>query len=241
MNRFVKLTLSIATLTLIMVFTFIGVSQNIDYNRIILPDNAQNINDLERLIQLAWRNNPDTRILNNRVEAARENVKIARSTWSEGFKITGGFNEYLISEPGNNAFGGRIFPSYQLGVEIPLSIFSYSKTKAAEIVVLNEELAINSRKLDIRAAVSEHYQNYRFNQQALRFQTEITENAFNTFALIEDRFKNGEASLNDYNNAFNNYKNEQLKRANAQRNLEIAVINLERLIGVDINSVLGER
>jgi outer membrane protein TolC len=241
MNSFSKLKSIIFILTPLFLYINTGVSQNIDYNRVILPDNAQNISDLERLVQLAWQNHPDNMILDNRVEVARENVKITRATWVEGLKITGGINEFLISEPVNNFVGGRLFPAYQFGLEIPLSIFSYRKSRAAEMMVINEELSVNSRKLEIRAEVSEHYQNYRFNQQALQIQAEMTENAFNTFALIEDRFKNGEASLNEYNNAFNNYKNEQLKRANAQRNFEIAKIKLERLVGLDLNSVLVER
>jgi outer membrane protein TolC len=242
MNSFSKLKMVFIILTAIsFLFHHSSVCQHIDYNRIILPDNAQNIDDLERLVQLAWRNHPQNQILTNRVDIARENVRVTRGTWAEGLKITGGINEFMISEPVNQTLVGRMFPAYQVGLEIPLSVFSYKRTRAAEMMVMNEELAINARKLEIRALVAENYQNYRFNQQALQIQTEVTENASNTFALIEDRFKSGEASLSEYNNAFNNYKSEQLRRATAQRNLELAKIQLERMVGVDLNSVLVEQ
>ena len=241
MNHFGKFRVLLIFLIITWICPSLANSQNIDYNRVILPENAQNINELERLVQLAWKNHPDNKIATNQVDIAREQVRLSKGNWASGFKLTGNINEFMLKEPTNNIVGERLFPAYNVGIEIPLSIFSYSKVKSAELVVANEELAIYKRKLDVRAQVSENYQDYKYNQLALQIQTEVTENAFNTFALIEDRFKNGEASLNDYNNAFNNYKSEQLKRANAQRNLQIAVVRLERLIRVNLDTVIGDR
>jgi len=214
-------------------------SQTIDYNRIILPENAQNISDVEKLVQLAWKNNPANKILDNRVLIAQEQIKVERGTWAKDFKLTGRFNEFMINPPADGATETVYFPSYSFGIEIPLSIFSPTRAKAAAIQVQNEMLAINDRKLQIRAEVLENYYHYTFNQTALKIQTEVAENASNTFALIQDRFKNGQATLDEYNNAYNNLKNEQLKQAEAQRNFQIAAARLERLIGLDVNAALA--
>lgn len=214
-------------------------AQTIDYNRIILPENAQNISDVEKLVQLAWKNNPVNQILDNRILMAKEQIKVERGAWTDDFKLTGRVNEFMINPPADGITDAIYFPAYSFGIEIPLSIFSHSKAKAASINVQNEMLAVNEKKLQIRAEVFENYHHYTFNQTALKIQTEVAENASNTFALIQDRFKNGQATLDEYNNAYNNLKSEQLKRAEAQRNFQIAATRLERLIGLDINAALA--
>lgn len=215
-------------------------AQTIDYNRIILPENAQNISEVEKLIQLAWKNNPVAQIMSARTEIAQEQVRIERGAWIEGVKLSGNVNEFMISPPADGIADIQYYPGYSFGIEIPLSIFSHGKAKAAQLAVQNELMAVNESKLRIRAEVLENYHNYKFNEEALKIQTEVAENASNTFALIEDRFKNGQASLDEYNNAYNALKSEQLKKAEAQRDYDIAVTRLERLVGIDLNLALAE-
>ena len=219
-------------------------AQTIDYNRIILPDNAQNISESERLVQLAWKNNPQNRIVGNDIKIARQQIKIIKSSWLEDIRLTGNFNEFVMEDlnPENEArvVGGDFYPLYNIGISIPLATFfrTPQKVKKAQYALDNQLERENSQKLRIRAVVLRSYENYKMTKEALRIQTQITENALNTFSLVEDRFKNGEATLDEYNNAFNYFKDEQLRKVEVQKEFNIAKLDLEELIGVDLDMII---
>ena len=63
------------TFTVLFVFALASLSaaaQNVDYNKIILPDGAVVVDLEEKLVQLAWRNNPQTKMAADAVTEARE-------------------------------------------------------------------------------------------------------------------------------------------------------------------------
>ena len=42
--------------------------QNVDYNKIILPDHVQSPDFAEKLVQLAWKNNPQNEVLRREIK-----------------------------------------------------------------------------------------------------------------------------------------------------------------------------
>ena len=75
----------------------LAVVAQVDYNKIILPDDATDVSFEERLVQLAfWRNNPESQMVYQGVEAAREDGKVAVRQWSTLTGVTGNLNEFSV-------------------------------------------------------------------------------------------------------------------------------------------------
>ncbi len=68
--------------------TSAALAQSVDYNKIILPDGAVVLDLEEKLVQLAWKNNPKTRIAAEAVTEAREQTRAIRHNWSNTIGVT---------------------------------------------------------------------------------------------------------------------------------------------------------
>src|SRR5688500_12122389 len=77
--------------------------QQIDYNKIILPKNAQNIDLGERLVQIAWDNNPENKAIIQEKEVAKQNVRIARWAFLDNIYGVYNINEFTYSENTNSS------------------------------------------------------------------------------------------------------------------------------------------
>jgi len=231
--------LSLGVFVIPFLFTTALIAQKVDYNTIILPDNATNVSVEERLVRLAWQNNPENAILNNNIEIAERQVKLNSASWLNDIRISGNLNETVLNDLNDNQDNGNInqfYPMYNVSASIPLGIFvtNPQRVKMAQLNYANQQQQVNQQKLRIRAMVLRSYQSFEVSRELLGNQTEITENAYNTYSLIEERFKSGEATLEEFNEAFNSYKNELAARMKASHNYEIAKINLEELLGVKL-------
>ncbi|WP_448518555.1 TolC family protein [Rhodoflexus sp.] len=217
-------------------------SPKVVYEKIILPEISDTTNIRERIVFLAWQNNPAIRRSMLRKEISDANVRIARSGWLAAFRIIGNLNEFNIGP----TFGrdtdlpqNFFFPRYNFGVAIGLDYFSRNKN---EVKIAKAEREIsredhNLLKLQIRADALSKYQIYYTARELFRFQQEITEDAYVKYLSIEQQFKNGERSLEDYENALRGYKNEQIRRLTSEREFFLAKYDLEKLIGVPIEQV----
>jgi outer membrane protein TolC len=227
-------------LFLTFLFAYQGLyAQKIDYNTIILPENARNLSAEERLVQLAWQNNPENKILLNNVEIAQHEVNYSATEWLNQIRVTGNLNESVLNnlnDADDDLNIDRFYPMYNISASIPLGVFitQPQKTKMARLQKENQEQAINNQKLQIRAMVLRNYQDFLLFKELLANQTEVTENAYNTYALIEEKFKNGESTLEEFNRSYNNYKTELANKMKASHQYEIAKINLEQLVGVKL-------
>ncbi len=104
---------SILTLSLAL-FTYLVSAQNIDYNKVILPDNTGDIEFSEKLVQLAWRNHPDNRNVIEQKEIAELNYKLSKREWLGNFRLSANLNEFNI-DPSRDITGrSQFFPRYNL-------------------------------------------------------------------------------------------------------------------------------
>jgi len=212
-------------------------AQDIDYNTIILPDNAANVDFADKLVQIAWKNNPENEILRRNIRISKHNLNLAKWSWLDNFSVQGNFNEGNVDPPEEAV--NRFFPRYNLGARITLGFFvnTPQNTKIAREHLRISEESLNSRKLEIRSEVLRRYQEYLTNQALLKIQSQVSEDSYASFSLVEERFKNGEASLNEYNRALQDYNNQESKKVIARNQFIISKIDLEELIGVKLESI----
>lgn len=220
-----------------------GFAQNIDYDKIILPESITEADFGERLVQLAWQNNPANQELIEKKEAAKYDVDLAKWSWLRTITASGNLNEYTINpekaQEQNPAFT-PFFPRYNFGLTLSLGTIFLTpiETRAAKSNLRIADEVINQQKLALRAEVLTRYQDYLMNQKLFDVQSEVTEDEYAEFLLMEQNFKAGEVTLTNYKKSLNGYNTELIKRITLERDLKVAKIALEQMIGVKIEDII---
>ncbi|MFT4847507.1 MAG: outer membrane protein TolC [Sediminicola sp.] len=210
--------------------------QSIDYNKIILPQDVKTEAFEEKLVRLAWNNNPQNSIIKKDREIAEYEKSMATWSWLNQIRITGNLNELSINQ---NLESNILFPRYNFGLTIPLGIFiDNPKTVAiANAEVEKASLEINSQKLFVRNQVLKAYQIYLMNEKIFKLRSDITEDEYANFLSIEEKFEKGEVSLEDYKAASKGYNLELENRITAKNKYEISKLDLELLLGMPLEEV----
>lgn len=213
--------------------------QSVDYNRVIPPKYLSELSFPEKLVYLAWNNHPSNDILKSRVHIAEKNKIQANWAWLEIFSAAGNLNEFTINQGDNSNVNSQFFPRYNFGARVTMNMFVDVPTdiKIAKEEVKIASASVDNQKLALRAEVLRAYQNYLLAKEILSIETESTEEAYSTFLLNEQKFKNGEVTLELYNESLSLYNAARISKLNSESNFNLAEINLEELIGVELESV----
>ncbi|MCA6078769.1 TolC family protein [Fulvivirga sedimenti] len=214
-------------------------AQDVDYNTIILPSGASDISFAEKLVRLAWENNPANRILESRYRISDIQIDQARWEWLDNFRITGNINEYTINPDPDLLDRNLFFPRYNISgmvslgyfVNIPLAV----KEKKEELNITR--YTIDQQKLAIRAEVLRRYEEYLKMREILKVESEAQEDLFSALSLVEQNFRNGSATIEEYNGALEKYNNQRIRKITAQGDFNMAKISVEELIGVRLEDV----
>jgi outer membrane protein TolC len=233
------------TFALICLFSvFLTKGQNIDYNKVILPDGVISGNFAEKLVQLAWKNNPVREIQTSNRNIAETNVKAAKVKWLDVFTISGNLNEFTLN-PGNDSptqvNRAQFYPRYNFGVSLKLSTFfstPYEIKKSRDMLTI-ANADINADKLSIRAAVLTSYNEFLSKEKIFKLYAQAKLDAVNSHNLVEQRFKQGEATFESYMTSSNNVNQSKVKELESETQYLNAKVTLERLIGVKLEEVVG--
>lgn len=239
-----KLSFYKSGLTLMATFLSLNAfTQKIDFNSVILPNYAKDISFEEKLVQLAWENNPENRILSNNIEIATHEVRLTKAQWLDLVTLSGNLNEFAINPTTEfQRERAQFFPLYNVNLSLRLStlLTNPQKTKIAYINLQNQHQNLNLQKLNLRREVLTRYENFKQSKEILGFQMELTENLYNAFILAEDNFKKGQIDIDRYNQNFEEYKNAQIRQRNLETNYNTAKYELEEIIGVEFETVEEE-
>jgi outer membrane protein TolC len=225
-------------LSLCMLASIAANSQITDFNSIILPTNATDIEFSEKLVRLAWQNNPSVGVLHAEQEQASLGVKYSKWNWLDNFRFTGNLNEFNIDNP-NPSDGSQFFPRYNISESISLGTFFTNpiKTKVERQNVIITSNNINQKKLEIRAQVLKLYQAYLSNKEIYDLRTQMLEDAYSDFKLKEQGFSRGGTSLADYSFSLDRYNQQKIFKIQAEREMQISLIELEEVIGIKLSDV----
>jgi len=123
-------------------------AQTTDYNTIILPKFSEELPIEEKLVILAWDNNPENNILKNESEIAKYDYQIQKTSWLDNINLSGNLNQFIIQPSTDPLNRSAFFPLYNIGASISLGIF-FSQPKAVQIkklLHLNSLENINAKK-----------------------------------------------------------------------------------------------
>ncbi len=229
---------------IILLFLYFSISnycvpQSINYDEIILPEDVNEIDFKEKLVQLAWNNLPTVNISKNEVLIAEKNYALAKYNFLNSVSFTANINEFVIDPSQDINNRAQFFPLYNFSLSIPLGIFVSSplETKISKLQVDNQKELVNAQKLEVRSTVLTSYENYIYTKEMLEIEVELLESSYAGYLVAEQKFKNGEILIDEYNNILTSYNNRKINHLTAVKNFNIAKIQLEEIIGVRIEDI----
>lgn len=236
-----KVHILVGGLLLCTAFTW---AQQVDYNKIILPEGAADVSYEERLVQLAWQNNPTAIMSTKQVEVADLGVKAAGLQWATLIGANINLNEYTIKEltgTENDTEANRnyFYPRYNVYLRVPLSTFwqipNDRKTAKAQATIAREQM--NQAKLDMRHDVLVLYQDYKMNEQIANLKKASMADEESNYLMIEQKFSAGEISVDEYMEGQRRRHEQQLENIQAQTTYQKAKLDLEAMIGVRLEDI----
>lgn len=230
-------------LTVMLVCIVFGaMAQQIDYNKVVLPANAQNVSFEEKLVQLAWNNNPESLIVRESVSLAQGESKVAlRSRWSQFMGVSGNLNEFNFKAFTNSDQnqGNLFFPRYNVYVQLPISLLVVTphEKKVAQSRIKTAEQRVNLTKLEIRARVLRLYSDYKKAELVWIIRKQSMDDEESGYLLVEQKFKNGDATIEEYTRAQKSRNDQRIQLAFAENEFAKSKISLEEVIGVKLEEV----
>ncbi len=215
-------------------------AQNVDYNRIILPDGAEDISIEERLVRIAWRNYPLNEEFRRNVNIARLQVKTNRWSWLDNVGVVGNLNEFNLDPSRDIDNRSQFFPRYNVSARASLGMFISLpiQTQISKERLSIEQSRLNERKLLVRAEVLRLYEAYKAADEVFQIQNEILEDSQTESNVLKAQFESGQIQIDEYNNAQTTLYKNRLAQIAAKQSLEQIKIDLEMILGVPLEEVL---
>lgn len=204
---------------------------------------TSNITDIrEKLVQLALQN-PEFEIADRNINVSTYQLRRAKGSWLGALAATGNVNEYTInpkSAPSNQA---TLYPKYNFSLNLPLDFFIQ---RSNDVKIARENLYIataekNQRYREIRKQVLSKYEDYLMHKEKLDLQTRMTQSEYTEYKLAEKDFSDGLITPEVFKKTENAYYEQQMRKVDFQRNFSVAKLELEQMIGVSIDDVLGRK
>ncbi|MBT1697409.1 TolC family protein [Fulvivirgaceae bacterium PWU4] len=213
--------------------------QNVDYNKIILPDYTKTADFGEKLVQLAWKNHPSNETFRREVDIAEVTVRQSSAAWLDIISVAGNMNEFTIN-PQSDIYGRSAYwPKYNVRASISLGqLFTIpATTRVNRHRLMIAQANVNTQKLTVRNQVLKAYNEYVLREKMYKVQSQLLLDNETSHKLIEQRFKNGETNFETYSLSLSNYTTMTVAQLEAERNYKNAKLDLEQLIGMRLEDV----
>jgi len=233
--------MKIVFLFLLLAFSAPVLAQNVDYNKVILPDGSQAPDFEEKLVQLAWKNHPNNEAVRREVNIAAYNVKQSNVSWLEHIHITGNINQFNIDKSADalSNYRSSFYPLYNFGASITLGAFftiPYNIRKSKETLMIAMD-NVNAQKLTVRNTVLKLYNDFLMFERIYKLQSQALLDNETSHKLAEQRFRRGEITFETYSLSLTSYNSVMVSQLQAERDFKNAKLDLEQWIGVRLEDV----
>ena len=216
-----------------------ALGQNIDYNKIILPESSQTDDFAEKLVQIAWRNHPSNQALRHEVNIAAYDVKSNNTSWLENIRVSGNLNEFTINKASDPLGRSAFYPKYNFSASISLGTFftiPYNVKKSREALMITQQ-NLNAQKLMVRNEVLKLYNEYVMRERIYKLQSQSLLDTETSHKLAEQRFRRGEIDFQTYSESLTLYNDNMVAQLQAERDYKNAKLDLEQWIGMRLEDV----
>ncbi|MBS1745377.1 MAG: TolC family protein [Bacteroidetes bacterium] len=167
-------------------------------------------------------------------------LKKQRNNWMNLLSLSANYNDQTFAKPRNGNSVSYVYPKYFFGFTIPIGMIvangsDIKITKQSQIIA-NEQQAELAKT--IRADVLKNYKQYKANEKLLAIQNQLLDDLEAGFLQVEQKFKNGTATLDQYNDASKKYNDQSVIVINLQLQQDLVKVELERLIGMRLEDAL---
>ena len=214
-------------------------AQNVDYNKIVLPESSQSTEFEEKLVQLAWRNHPTNEAVRREVNIAALEVRQSNASWLENIRFMGNYNEFTINKASDPYGRGMFYPRYNISASVSLGTFftiPYNIKKSREALVISQA-HVNEQKLLVRNTVLKLYNEYLMMERVYKLQSQTLLDNETAHKLAEQRFKRGEITFETYSMSLASYNEIMIAQLGAERDYKNAKLDLEQWIGMRLEDV----
>ncbi len=217
----------------------ISASQGINFDQIIPPEEIRPTNFEDYLVQQAWINSQESQKHKVEKQIAEKEVDIARKDWLDQVQV--GFNlnevslENVLESRENKADNIVIYPLYSFNANISFGSLYNNKKKrqVKEMEVELEVLEMKQQMLSIRREVLSRYQRLLLSKEILTARVLAEEDSKNSRDFAATRFKSGDIEVEEFTRTSEAYYSALEKRIDAESQIELAIIEIEELIGID--------
>ncbi|HVU95084.1 MAG TPA: TolC family protein [Puia sp.] len=225
----------------LMMFSLAAGAQNQPRSAAVRPSPPLNDSAFqERLVQLAI-GGPQYDASSHQVRIAEYKVRAAKQSWFNLLTLSLNYNDLEFSKNNNvvNSQNTYIYPKYFFGLVIPIGtiISKGSEIKSAreDVRIAQDNQALLARQ--IRADVLSKYATYKNYRELAVIENQIMDDLSAGFTQIEKKFRDGIITIEAFSSASHSYNEEKAKILSLQLQAEITKLDLERLIGVKLESV----
>lgn len=177
------------------------------------------------------------------IAAADANISIAEierrkanSSLLSSVNIGGNVNEFVI----NNSPSASFFPKYNFGFSISLDAFAKNKAekKTADQMIIFNKSQKEQLENNIRAKVLIQYELYKEKKELVQLQKIAMEEDVAAYEKAQNDFQNDEITMEELNKLYKATINEKALLVAKEKDLNIAIIQIEELIGMSLEKAL---
>lgn len=189
----------------------------------------------ERLVQLALKN-PEMLAADANIRIAEIARRRANSSMLSSVNVGANINEFVVK----NSPAASFFPKYNLGVSIPLDLFAKDKAAkqtADQTIIINQALKGQQVK-QIKTEVMIRYENYKEKKELVELQKVSMEDDFAAYERAQKDYADEAISIEDMGRIYKNYVEQKARLVTRQKELNVAIIELEDMIGIPLQKAL---
>jgi len=204
---------------------------------------AADVNDTaveNRLVELALKGPEyDGSVHQGRI--AQLELKRAKSTWLNLLTISTNYNDQSFAKPASTSGQATyVYPKYFFGITIPLGIFfsqgNQVKTARESIANSKDQQEILARTLKMQVLTK--YKQYKFYAAQIEMENELSNDVMVNATQAEQNFRQGKITVEAYILSQRTKNEEMVKIMNLQLQQDLIRLDIERMIGVSLDSVL---
>lgn len=190
-----------------------------------------------RLVALALQY-PHYEALGHQVAATRSQLALAKRTWFNLLTLSLNYNDQTFAKQANNV--GYVYPKYYFGLTLPIGLFFTmgpqirTARENMRVAQANQEEAARQLKMDVLSK----YKTYRNYEALILLQNTIVLDQQAALTQVETKFRDGTTTIDQFNSANKAFGEEKAKLLNLQLSQDLVRLDIERLIGASLDSVI---
>ncbi len=243
MNRLKSTASILCSILLLFSFTTVlaqtGKNDNTIFLNSEIPDNEEFLNFM---VNKAYDYYPEKDQYDYEIEIAKKEKTLANVDFLNNIMIRGNLNEYTINPPDGPGANNLFFPRYNFSIGFTLGTF-FTQPINKKIAKQNYFIKQSEQEvydIQLKTEVLIKYSSFKSAKTIYIIQNKALDDVNSKLSINEDQFKNDQISYEDYLSVLTEVNKQKITTILAQREYEIAKIELEQLIGEKIELIIQQ-